>query len=295
MCEEKKINEQMEVLKVEKERLSIERNQLALAELKDTSIIPKSMNGKIALAVQFAKSPLLPEAYANKPENCFIALQFGEMMGFGNPMACFQNIYVVNGRPSASADSMLAACFNHPEFINYEQKGNEKESITTITRKFKSGVEKDFTRKHTIDMSADKIGKFPQWKSDPENMLKHRSDAKACRSAFPEIFSGIYIEDEAREIEVQDGNFNIIEKTNHADLKPQRKRKAEKEVEKEVEKPETVEETKAGYTDAQKRLIDAAFKAGVSEARLEMALRKEGKSIRELSDEEADVTARENF
>ena len=35
-----------------------------------------------------------------------------------------------------------------------------------------------------------------QWKSDPENMLKHRSDSKAARAAFPHVLNGIYIPDE---------------------------------------------------------------------------------------------------
>jgi hypothetical protein len=66
-------------------------------------------------------------------------------------------------------------------------------------------------------MSKDKIGKFPQWDLDRANMLKHRSDSKACRTAFPEIFAGIHIPDEIENstIEVQDGAGNktgIIEK-----------------------------------------------------------------------------------
>lgn len=205
------IEKQYELLDIARKRLSLEKNELALSELADSSKIPKSMNGKLALSAQFAASSLLPDGYQGKPDNCFIALQYGEMLGFGNPLSCFQNIYIVKNKPTASSDSMIGCVFNHPDFIDYEHEGNEKTSTTTIIRRLRNGKEKSFSRTHTLEMSKDKLQSFPQWKSDPENMLKHRSDSKCCRSAFPEIFAGLHNPDELNDrIEIQDGSGQIV-------------------------------------------------------------------------------------
>jgi len=82
-----------------------------------------------------------------------------------------------------------------------------------------NGKEKKFERSHLLSQSKGKIGSSPQWQDDPENMLKHRSDSKCCRTAFPQIFAGLHNPDEIREYddfkpipEYQDGKGNVITK-----------------------------------------------------------------------------------
>jgi len=248
MCEEKTVVQEIALQNLEQEEkrlllmrkeLSLQQNIAALRDLEDTGKVPKSLSGKMALADQFAKSSMVPEVYKGKPENCFIALSFGEMIGINNPMSCFHNIYIVGGRPSTSADCMLGCVMVQPEFLDYDQeivdlgtfveadvntskkgdgpnwkkiKVKNLKSITRITRKMPNGKEKVFERYHTVEMSIDRFGTFPQWISDTENMLKHRSDSKACRSSFPAVFAGVHNPDELRElepaIEVQDGRGN---------------------------------------------------------------------------------------
>ena len=332
MCEKQEVQDKMALIQLEKQELSLQRNRLALEELRDTSKIPRSMNGKLALAAEFSKSNLLPQDYRGKPENCFIALQFGEMLGFGNPMSCFQNVYVVKGRPSASADSMIAACFNHPDFLDYDQEGDAKKSTTTIKRKLKSGVEKAFVREHTIEMSSDKLATFPEWKNDPQNMLKHRSDAKACRSAFPEIFAGIHTADELENvIEVQDGKGNRIYTPDLDDLMPKvkaempveeqevraempveeqevravdaepvqeefPKEELQKEFPKQELKEEMAEETSKSRIEIYDAMIAAAGEQGVNAIDLERVIKKEcGKGLNELTIQEMEAIIKENF
>jgi len=334
MCEQKTtVEERKELIALEKQELSLMRNKQALEELKDSSRIPRSMNGKLALAAEFSKSNLLPGDYAGRPENCFIALQFGEMLGFSNPMSCFQNVYVVKGKPSASADSMIAAVFNHPDFMDYQQEGDEKQSITTITRKLKSGKEKSFSMRHTIQMSKDKLKAGSQWDSDPALMLKHRSDAKACRAAFPEIFAGIHTLDELQNVvEVQDGKGNRIDQ-NFEDLMPKEKPVVQdnltteietvdlkiedpisveiteekfpymkKETPKKVEKP--VEETPKKVDskppiakhEMLEKLINKAKSKGVDVFKLKVAVKEEsGKDLEDLTVWEMENIIKDNF
>lgn len=196
-------------ISVQKQQLVIEKNKLLIEELKSTGGIPKSLIAKNALADQFAKSKLVPDCYRGRPEDIFIALSYGELLGFQNSLSCLFNIYVVKGKPSPSSDSMIGAAFCHPDFIDYDQtiivKGSftykgktyqNYQSTTTIKRKI-NGRDHVFSRSHSVEMSKDKLDSFPEWKNDPENMVKHRSDAKACRSAFPEILSGFYTREEA--------------------------------------------------------------------------------------------------
>ena len=234
------IQREMELLRLEREKLSVERNIVALDELRNTADMPKSMNGKLALAAQLAKSYLVPEAFRGKPDDIFLAFTFAEMIGIMSPISALMNVYVVQGKPSTSSDSMIGICMVQPEFLDYEheiivmnppkikirvnkaKKGDSAnwqeievenlKSISRITRKMPNGKERVFEREHTTEMSAERFGVFPQWISDQRNMIKHRSDGKVARTAFPANFSGIHTPDELNDyensIEVQDGSGN---------------------------------------------------------------------------------------
>jgi len=203
------IEQKQELIKLEKQELSLERNKLALAELADTSNIPKSLNGKLALASEFSQSELVPPAYRNKPANIVVAFQYGQALGFKDPFMCLQNVYVVKGKPSTSSDSMKGVVFSQPDFIDYDVIWEDlpgdvcglknRKCTVKITRKLKNGKEKVFERAHELAMSKNNIPSSDQWKNDKDNMLLHRADSKCCRSAFPEIFSGCHTAEELKE------------------------------------------------------------------------------------------------
>lgn len=231
------IEQASELIKIEREKLSLERNIMALEEMKDTSKMPKSMNGKLALAAQLSKSMLVPESFRNKPDDIYLAFSFAEMIGINSPISALMNVYVVGGKPSTSSDSLIGVCMVQPEFLDYEQeivtlnpskikvrvnKAKKVESpnwgeievdnlksISRITKKMPNGKERVFEREHTTEMSSDRFGVFPQWLTDQRNMLRHRSDGKVARTAFPNVFAGIHTPDELIEyVEIQDGSGN---------------------------------------------------------------------------------------
>ena len=230
MTEEKKqmtqedIEKRAAILDNDKKEIAIMKNDIILKDLADTSIIPRSFHAKIVISEQLSKSTIIPDVYRNKPDDIFTALQYGEMVGLRNPLACLQSVYVVKGKPSMSADSMIGLCMVQPEFMGYEHKmsADGKESTTIIKVKQPDGSIREAVGYHTFEMSqkAETTGST-QWKSDPANMLKHRSDSKAARAAFPSVLNGIYIPDERREqniIEEQDGKGNVIN-TSDTDIK----------------------------------------------------------------------------
>lgn len=275
-----------EQLKAKKQELILMKNEQALLELKNTSLIPPSLNGKLALADQLAKSELVPVEYRGKPENIFIAFGFGEMLSISNPLSCLYSLYVIGGKPAPLANTMVAAVMSHPEFVNIERelvdlkedfqkeintgtsqnphkiprKFKNWKSITRITRKLKSGKEIVFEAFHTVKMSESRLYSFPEWQNSPEAMVEHRSDSKCCRKAFPEIFAGMHTPDEARDrvIEVQDGKGNIVN-----DMMPQEKKEIKIDIETEKEIVDNKPESKIEFTKAQTELINVAGSLGM--------------------------------
>ena len=84
-------------------------------------------NESYQMASCLADSDLVPKAYLGKPQNCLIALNMAERMD-SDPMMVMQNLHVIHGRPSFSAQ-FLVACVNRSgrfSTIQYEKVNGDK-------------------------------------------------------------------------------------------------------------------------------------------------------------------------
>lgn len=147
-------------------------------------------------AEQFARSQIVPVAFRNKPADTFVALEMGAELGV-QPMASLNNIYVVQGRPTLSAQLMSAVAKAHPSYRGMEIESSATKAKVTIRRQFNGGVVETQVGEFTLEQAKTAgLATKENWRMYPQNMLEARATAFACRKAFPDLFAGIYTKEE---------------------------------------------------------------------------------------------------
>lgn len=154
----------------------------------------------IELAKMVAPGTLLPATYRNQPANLLIAFNLGVELGI-SPMQALYDIYVVNGRPSMSANLMAALVRRAGHKLHVT--GDDKACTATLTR---SDMPDDpFAFTWTIEMArnAQLAGK-DTWKFYPATMLRCRAISEACKAGASECLKGITLStEEARDMVVE--------------------------------------------------------------------------------------------
>jgi hypothetical protein len=158
--------------------------------------INNRFNELAVAADRIAKSSIIPSAFRGKPADVFVALEWGQELGL-QPMAALQNIYVVNGRPTLSSQSMAGLVKCRADYMGMELEASPVKAICTIKRKLQSGAIETHTGEFTIEKAktADLTGK-DNWKQYPQQMLEARAVAFALRKAYPDILMGVYTKEE---------------------------------------------------------------------------------------------------
>lgn len=154
----------------------------------------------------YAKSTLVPADYRNNIGNVLIAENMARRMG-ADTLMVMQNLYVVHGKPSWSAQ-FLIACFNSCgrfSAIKYRFSGTPGKddwgcvAYTTeaLTGELIEGV------KVTIGMAVAEgwaTKDKSKWKTIPELMLRYRAATFLIRCTAPEIGMGLMTTDEAEDV-----------------------------------------------------------------------------------------------
>ena len=152
----------------------------------------------VPLADRFSKSSLVPAGF-KKPEDALYAIALGHELGL-SPIYSLNNIAVINGKPSLSADCKLAICKSSPEFAGVEISDSSTSCTVTLKRKYANGTQESRTVKFTID-DAKKAGlmRNPVWEKYPARMLRARALGYACTDVFGDLLAGIYTPEEVEE------------------------------------------------------------------------------------------------
>ncbi|MCQ2594803.1 MAG: recombinase RecT [Treponemataceae bacterium] len=164
------------------------------------SLMPQTFEERYKMAGVLAKSGLIP-AGLNSPEKVCVALQWGLELGL-SPMVAVNNIAVVNGKPTLSADIMNAICRHNPEYGGIEWvEQSDKCAELKLTRISANGIKEVTIGRYTIE-DARNAGLLVKdnWKKYPVRMLKHRALSYALRDAFPDALAGIYMPEEMENI-----------------------------------------------------------------------------------------------
>lgn len=167
---------------------------------------PKLLNQIFKLSNIYSSSSMVPDSYRGKADNCFVALELASRMDV-SPMLIFQNLYIVQGKPSWSGQACKALVdgsgkFRESEYImtgSFEDgsRGCYLQAVNSKTGKLVKGTE------ITLKMARDegwmnKNGS--KWKTMPEQMLKYRAAAFFARTECPEALMGFQTAEETEDV-----------------------------------------------------------------------------------------------
>jgi len=152
-----------------------------------TDIVP--MRDKVDWAEKIAQSNLLPKAYQRNPANVLLALEYGTALGI-SPVVAMQQIHVIEGKPTASAQLIGGLVRNAGHKLRVEFNRQTMTATATIIRS--DDPDYEFTAVWTMDRAkaANLTGKG-NWRTYPDAMLKARAITEVARDACPEALFGV--------------------------------------------------------------------------------------------------------
>lgn len=177
-------------------------NEIALSN--NSGLMPQSLEDKYRMADVLCRSGLIPQGL-NTPEKVCVALQWGHELGL-SPMVAVNNVAVINGKPTLSADIMAAVVRRSPEYGGIEWKElSDRKAECVITRLLPNGGGESITSSFSIE-DAQKAGLTNKdvWRKYPRRMLKHRALSYGLKDMFPDILAGFYTPEEMENIGLAD-------------------------------------------------------------------------------------------
>ena len=191
------LSEAVDVTVYEEKRADILREEIGIEKLMEMSTM-------------LSKSTIVPIAYQNRPENCFIALDMASRMGV-SPLVVMQNLYVIQGKPSFSGSAIASMIRSHKNlrnvtlhYIGVERTDSWGAYVTAedarTGKTLKGGTV-------TIGI-AKKEGWFQKngskWQTMPEIMLAYRAYAWFGRVYIPETLMGLQTTEEVQDVETKE-------------------------------------------------------------------------------------------
>ena len=215
-------------------------NNLVPANEKSVLSIPQSVRGyvspleKIATYAElwqagemFAGSQLVPESFRGKPGDCAIALDLALRLDL-NPLSLFPQLYVIHGRPSLSAQYMIALVNRSGRFtpITWQEGDDGVVEYTAYgkTRKipnyyaiasFKSALTGETYASTRVDVRLAHANGWltkdgSKWQTMPAQMCRYRSASWLIKSYAPELAMGLSFADESEDIEAPEIADNSV-------------------------------------------------------------------------------------
>ena len=166
------------------------------AQITPTRLTSLSIPDMVTLGQQLVKTGFLPQA-VNTPEKAMAIMLKGQELSIP-PMYALSNIVVVNGKPSCSAELMLALIQRNHGQRAIRVKASDDAQCTVEYRL--DGWGDTQTYSFTIQQ-AEQAGLFKNavWKSYPAAMLRARCISAVARMAFPGSIAGMYVPGELGE------------------------------------------------------------------------------------------------
>jgi hypothetical protein len=148
---------------------------------------------KIQYAKALAESDLLPGHYKKRPANLLIALEYAEAFGIA-PINAISSVFVIDGKPSASADLIAALIRRAGHKLRVE--GDDKHATATLIR----ADDPDYEYVASWDLDKAKQARLLDkgtWKTYPGALLRARAITEVARmGASDALFGVIYTPEE---------------------------------------------------------------------------------------------------
>lgn len=164
------------------------------------NLMPQNFGEKYKMAQVLSQSGLIPKGL-DTPEKVCVALQWGHELGL-SPMVAVNNVAVINGKPTLSADIMCAVVKRSPEYGGIEWiKNSDTEAECKITRILPNGKTESIVSRFSMEdaINAGLAGR-DVWRKYPRRMLKHRCLSYGLKDMFPDLLAGLYTPEEIESI-----------------------------------------------------------------------------------------------
>ena len=163
------------------------------------------MAGQMAQAL--SQSTIVPKDYQGNQANAMVAIEIANRLQ-SSPLMVMQNLYVIQGRPSWSAQFLIASVNGSGKYdmeLQYDEKTDKDgKPFSCQCWTMKDGRK---VSGPVIDMDMAKAEgwttkSMSKWKTMPQIMLRYRAASFFARMNCPEMTLGFYTKDE-----VIDGDF----------------------------------------------------------------------------------------
>jgi hypothetical protein len=146
----------------------------------------------------FAKIAASSKFYgAETPEQALMLAMTGRDLGLSYSQS-LRAFHVIKGKPSLSADGMVAVCLQHRDVCEYFRpvRVTDTEAVWVTKRVGADPIEYTFTME---DAKAAGLTSSDMYRKHPKRMLSARCKSFLARDVYTELLLGLYDEDEVRE------------------------------------------------------------------------------------------------
>jgi len=160
------------------------------------------------LAKGLSASKVVPDSFRGDPASCMIVMELADRLKMPL-MAVFQNVYIVNGKPSWSGKYCIMAIefsgkFESPEYIWYHDKdgnvnGCSVQAVRKSNGKLCVGAKIDWDTVTGFGWN-EKKGSMWNIPGQREQMFMYRAAEYFVNAFCPEMFAGMYSEYSQRDI-----------------------------------------------------------------------------------------------
>lgn len=180
-----------------------------MSENKALAVYSAPLPDRMEYARVLAQSNLLPAAYAGRPQNVLIAMEYGASLNLP-PMQALQGINVINGKPTASADLMAALVRRAGHKLRIE--GDDARCTATIVRADDPDHPMSVTWTMDKAQRAGLVKRNPTWQAYPGAMLRARAISDVARMAANDALHGvIYTPEELTDTVAPSGEPVVVE------------------------------------------------------------------------------------
>ena len=160
--------------------------------------LPDNLSVALEFAERISRTALIPEALRGKPDEVLAVMVYGRELGM-EPMRAVRSINFIKGTPTLKAEAIAAMVM--ASAVCEELTLLDSTDRAALYYAKRVGASKGVEMGYTL-AQAQRAGltNNPTWKNHPEAMLRARAVTSICRAVFPDVYGGLYSEDEAQEI-----------------------------------------------------------------------------------------------
>jgi len=148
-----------------------------------------------ASAIQQAKIVAESGAYGiTGPADAYVRLMTGHDLGL-SPSQSLRAVSVINGRPSVSADALVAVCKGSPVCEYFRHVETTHDASTWETKRVGDPPER-YTFSFADAEAAGLTTSGGNWSKYPGRMLRARAKAFLARDVYPDLTLGLYTPEE---------------------------------------------------------------------------------------------------